>query len=376
MATATAPGYQDLFDLGRAQAGLAQPDLSFNEGDISEMLVAGIAAMADHVAAYAANRFQATTVDGAQGDDLKAYADDRWQIEAEDATPAQGSITLSRSTANGAPAGTLVAGTVVATNLDSQGVDVEFTLDADQAYTLGDVATRTVSVTAVVAGPAGNVAPGAIARFTATPFDSSFSVTNAANFAGGAQAQSDPSLREQVRQFPSTLRRATLDSLEYGAKTVAGVTVALASEELVGGEPTGIVNLYVSDADGNSTTEMVADVEAILPTWRAAGALVNVLGAEAQSVAIAVTVTLAAGLPTATKTALVPLIQAAIVAQVNTLQGGQGFWHLAVAAAARAVNPLIIENVVVTAPSADPYVPSQPYYTLRITAANVTVSVS
>ena len=60
MATTPAPSFADLFNTGKAEAQNRRPELTFDEGDISEMEMASAAAMADHILGYVAERIKAT----------------------------------------------------------------------------------------------------------------------------------------------------------------------------------------------------------------------------------------------------------------------------------------------------------------------------
>ena len=115
-----APSFNDYFNTGRAEAQNRQPSLTFDPGDITEFYMAAGAAMADHLTGYAAERVRATFLDGASSDDLTTLADDRYNIQRIPPAFATGVINISRPSA-AAGAGTVVAGTVVATLKDPSG---------------------------------------------------------------------------------------------------------------------------------------------------------------------------------------------------------------------------------------------------------------
>jgi uncharacterized phage protein gp47/JayE len=317
-----APTFQDYFNAGRAEAINRRPDLTFDEGDISEFLVAGMAAMADHLTGYFAGRFKATYLDGAEGDDLTTLADDHWNVQRFPALAATGTVTFSRTTGNGAPAGTLLAGTVVATQKDSLGNEIQFTTDHDVNWGLADVANKTMTVTATVAGLASNCDINKVNRLISTPFDSTIAVNNpTSKMAGGDDEETDADLRERVRGLPATLRRGTLGAVEYGALSVAGVKKATAVEEFdTLGRQTGIVDLYVSDSQGNSTPTMITAVQTEELNWRPAGGVLNVFGGLLSTQNVAVTVVARLGTDTQ---ALLANIIAAVTARVNKLRIGE-----------------------------------------------------
>lgn len=344
-----APTFQDFFNAGKAEAINRRPDLTFDEGDISEFLVAGMAAMADHLTGYFAGRFKATYLDGAEGDDLTTLADDHWNIQRVAAVKSGGNVTLTRTNANGAPAGTVAAGTVVQTQPDANGSVIQFTTDVDVNWTLGDVASKTVHVTAVVAGVASNTDVNTVNAFASLPFDSTIAVNNpSARMAGGADQESDESLRERVRALPSTLRRGTLGAIEYGALTVSGVAKATAVEELdTLGRQTGIVDLYVSDSQGNSNGTMTANVATEENNWRPAGSVLNVYGGLLQTQNVALTVVARLGTDTQ---ALAANIVSAVTARINKLKIGETLSPDIIKQAALNVDDSIL-SITVTTPA-------------------------
>ena len=120
-----APSFDDLMNLGKAEAIIRRPSLGIRVGDISEMLIAGAAAMADRLIGWFAERVGATFLDGASGDDLTQLAADHWAIQRRAATNSVGTVTFNRASADGT-AQSFPIGTTVATARDSQGNDVQF----------------------------------------------------------------------------------------------------------------------------------------------------------------------------------------------------------------------------------------------------------
>jgi len=273
----TAPSFDDLLAQGLAEAQARRADLMFYDGDVSLAQLHGGAAMADACIRMAAQAFKETFIDGARGDALTALVDDHLGIQRQPATPAQVTLSFARpSQGGGEPAGTIPSGTTVATQFDAEGNEIQFLTDTNLVFGLGVLGPLTVSATAVDPGTDGNVAAATIIRIIDVPsFDSTFTVTNAASAGGGNDEESDEELRRRARDFWSTLRRGTLAALEYGALQVDSVRVASATED---GQ--GLVTVRVTDQDGNSTAEMIADVEEELENWRCAGVVVTVLGGD------------------------------------------------------------------------------------------------
>lgn len=355
-----APTFQDLFDIGRAQAILKRPDLTVLPGDVSEMEIAAGAAMADRVVGYDAGQVAATFLDGASGDALTELADDHWNIQRQEASQAVGQVTFTAS--SGPVSGTIPAGTRVRTGPDAAGEFQEFTTDVDLVFAAET--TKSVAATAVTGGQDGNVAAAAIDRIADTLFDT-FTVTNAAAFVGGNPEESDEDLRERVREQNKTLRRATKAALEFGARQVSQVATATVVEDLA----TGIVTVYVSDSEGNSNATMAAAVETELEQWRAAGVNVTVVGATLVTQAIDFSLVVRTGVDA---TALVDRVRQAIVSAVNRLRIGETFYRSLAQSAGRNVDPEGILQVTINSPVAD--VAPAADEVIRTTLANVTSS--
>jgi hypothetical protein len=308
-----APSPQDLLDQFIAEALDRNPRLRFLEGDITTAQGHGAQAMADAVLRYAAQAFRETFIDGARGVALTTLVDDHLNLQRSPATASQTAVTLART--SGGAAGTIDAGTVVATAFDADGNEVRFTTDALVNVGLGANGPFTANVTCTVAGREGNVAAGTITRIVSTLFDSTFSVTNAEAAAGGNAEESDDELKLRARAFWKTLRRGTLAALEFGALTVDTVRVSKATEDA-----TGLVTVVVSDSDGNSNAQMVALVEAALEEWRAAGSVVQVTGGTPMLVSVAATLVLREGLDIAV---VGPLAEDAMEGRMLKLRQGE-----------------------------------------------------
>lgn len=359
--TTVAPTYQDYFVAGRGEAANRRPDLTFDEGDIAEFDMAAGAAMADHLTGYTSQRVRATFLDGAFNDDLTDLADDRYNIQRQIAVPAAGVTTWTRS--GGLLAGTVPFGTVVATSKDNAGNEVQYVTDNDTGWAAAQ-ASQDVAVTAVIAGVSGNAGIGKVNRVVTTGLFDTFTVTNAARMAGGADAELDAALRDRCRNFTQTLRRGTLAALEFGAKEVAGIATAVAVEP---GD--GTVNVYVADASGNSSPTMVTDAAAEGENWRCAGTIVNYYGGVLYPLTgIDIALTVRAGVNIA---ALVQDIKKAIVARVAKLKGGEACSPDLIKAAAMSVDPDGILAVAVNSPAAT-VVPT-PDQIIRTTTSDITV---
>lgn len=357
----SAPSFDDLLNLGKAEAILKRPTLGVRIGDISEMLLAGAAAMADRLIGWFAERIAATYLDGATGDDLTQLAADHWSIQRQAATQAVGTVTFNRSSAD-ATIQTIPIGTTVATIRDSQGNDIQFTTTQAAAWAASTNGTRIVTTIAVVPGLAGNLSgPNLVTRIVSSPPPGgAYTIVSSTQPAGGSEEETDDELRDRTRLFPSTLRRGTLPALQYGATSITSIAVAKANAIQ---DATGLVTVYVSDASGNSTGTtkqvsattvddgtMTAKVAVELFNWAPAGGLVNVTGGAIQTVNITVTLTVKLGVDVAQ---LITDVQNSISARVGKLNIGQTLFLSDIISAVKAVDPDNITNIVVNLPLVD-----------------------
>jgi hypothetical protein len=192
---------------------------------------------------------------------------------------------------------------------------VELVTDDPVSWGVGEAGPKSVNVTAVTGGLAGNLAAGKITRISTTLFDT-FTVAQSAPTLGGAEAESDDELRARIRVFTTTLRRGTLAALEFGSLQVPQVKNATAVEDAG-----GIVTVFVTDVNGASNAAMVSDVLDELEEWRAAGSIVNVTGGALYSLnPIQITLAVRAGTNTA---AIASDVKKAIVARIGKLRIGE-----------------------------------------------------
>ena len=313
-----APSFSDLVTQGQAEADARRPDLTFLAGDITLAQIHGAAAMADAVIRFAAQSFKATFIDGATGDELTALVDDHLNIQRTLATPSQVTVEFVRPSNGGTePAGTILAGTLVATQFDANGDQIQFELDANIVWALGELGPKSGNATATISGRDGNAKASTVTRVIDVPtFDPTFTVTNPATGGGGNDEETDEELRTKARQFFTTLRRGTLVALEFGALLVPSVRVAKAVED----SATGLVTLRVTDSDGNSTSQMVTDVATELENWRCAGTIVSVLGGSQLLVDMTISLTVRVGFDVAPQATL---IATAVATRILKLKVGE-----------------------------------------------------
>jgi uncharacterized phage protein gp47/JayE len=338
---AVAPSFSDLVTVGTAELQAARPDLLVAEGDVTLAMLHAAAAMNDAVLRYAAQSFKNTFVDGASGDDLTTLVDDHFNIQRQAASAAEVTLTFTRATAS-AGSGTIDAGTVVATDFDANGEAFQFETDTALVFSAAQL-TGDVVATCTTTGRDTNVAAGTITRLIDTLFDTTITCTNAAVAGGGNDEETDAELRSRTKLYLQSLRRGTLASLETGALQVPTVRMARAVED----PDTFLVILYVSDADGNSTPEMISDVETEIVNWKAAGTSLTVTGGTQVPVDFNITIdSYRDGFDVA---ANAPTIEEALEGRLAKIRAGETVYMDSVIAAVIATFPEDIYAVSVTA---------------------------
>lgn len=335
--------WQDFYDLGKATFQTRRPKMVVEEGDVSDAVIAGGASMATALVAYANRRFRATFLDGAEEEELTERSRDRG-VERDLGGQALGYLTLTRPT-NAAGAGTIKAGHRYATQPDANGDFAMFQLDTDVVFGGADLSKTNVAARCTVVGKKGNVAENKIVRSIDTQFDTTIVPSNPARFAGGVEKESDEELRDRVRGFFLTQARATIDAIEYGARQVPGVDRVSISVDA-----SGVITVYIADADGNSSAALVAAVTAELENWRGAADVVYVTGGVIVNQNITLTITVRTGVDV---NALLATIREAVISRVGRLNPGETLYRDMISAAARDVDRQAIVSVDVIVPAAN-----------------------
>jgi hypothetical protein len=341
-----APSFSDLLAQFEGQALAVRPTILFLDGDMTTAQMHGTGAMADAAIRYSAQGLKSTFLDGAEGDELTALVDDHFNLQRNPATASSVDATFTRT--SGGAGFTLPVGYTIGSAYDAAGNTVLYTLSAPITFTAADNGPHTASADASVLGKSGNVGAGTVTRIVSAKPDSTLVVTNASSAGGGNDQESDPDLRVRARNFFLTLRKGTLDALEFGARQVAAVRTVKASED----PTTGLVTVVVGDSDGNSTVQMVSDTETELENWRAAGSIISVVGATQLSIDMTATMVFRDG-SGADATVYGPLVSAAIAARMAKLRQGERVYLQAMSSAGIAVDPDVIEAIVFSIPTID-----------------------
>jgi uncharacterized phage protein gp47/JayE len=330
------PPFGTLYDVGKAAALVRTSKLnakSFSPGYLMDV-IAGLSAMLGEEAARIALELHFRTFFGtATGSDLDALALDHFGISRQAGVSAIGTVRFSRPTSTYGNV-LIEAGTVLATAdgtrfiTTSEPLLTDLEIDAD--------------VRAEETGEAGNVDASTVTVLVTGLPDSTITVTNPEEMAGGQAQETDAEFRQRIINWFQTLRKGTPPAVEAGALWVAGVVAATIDETNY--PPT----VYIADASGSANTALVTAVQTELVNWRAAGVPVNVVGATVVYQDITIALTFAAGYDTS---AVRDQVREAIVAAVNELKIAETLYRSTIVAAARGV--LGVLDCVVTDPAGD-----------------------
>ncbi len=351
------PTRADYFNLGAEEViarSLSRPpsqriarDAIFTEGTDINIILASASAMADEVTRNLALRCGALFLDSAEGVDLDRLVTDRYGPTVTRKQPAPALAVLQFTRPN--PAGGLVTLNIGTRLRTIRGTEFQTT----QVLTIpaGSTAPVDVVAQAVVAGTAGNVQPDTITQFVQQPTDTDLTVTNPDPATGGADIESDASLRARARDFFRTARRGTLAAIEFGALTVAGVRSATALELVDGnGDPIGIVQLFIADANGQANQPLADSVKLALEEFRAAGIVVDVFGSTPRFEEIRFRLRFDSGID---QVAAFEELRFLVVVAVNTLGPGETLPTSLLTTQARRVPGIIVLDDALITPLAD-----------------------
>lgn len=298
---------QELYDLFILTLQTECPQLTDTlEGSIDDGLGGTFSIGALELQRYITAAFNKTFFDLANGpevtggpDDLQTLAVDHFgsAFSRPTAKAAIDVATFSRPTL-AAGSCTILSGTVIKTQADANGDTQRYTTDTTVVMS-GAELSKTVNITAVVAGAAGSAAAGTINQIESSLTDSSIVVTNAGN-ATGADAQDDATYRETIRSLLVTLRAAVIAAIEATAEAVAGVVTATAVEveqavinfNVATQAPVvgttwyyiPLATLYIADLNGTANQALLDAVKAAVDPIKAFGVYIRYIGATPVSI--------------------------------------------------------------------------------------------
>lgn len=290
---------QELYDAFILELQARKPELTdTNAGSMNDVLAGTVATAVNEISQVVLDEFRKTFIETANGIEISGNVDELQTLVVDHfgsefarpgAVKATGTVQFSRPNTSAGNV-TILAGTVVKTAASASGSSQRFEVVSTVVLT---GLTVNASVRALIAGVDGNVQANKVTVIESSLTDSSVIVNNSASFAGGEAEQNDTEYRETIRNLLKAARGGTLEAIKAKALTVGGVEFADAVEALIyakewdigGGVTIGDyfaiprARLYIADSNGTASQALIDDVKAAVKTVRAAGVLVEVLGA-------------------------------------------------------------------------------------------------
>ncbi len=347
------PTRADLFQTGadelfarseaRPPGTRVSPEEVFTPGSDVNMLVAAASSMGEEVVARTVRRQSALLVRSAERTDLDRFVSDRFSPTLARLEASAALVDLVFTSQAGAAAKTFAVDTRVRT-----AAAIEYrTLIAGSIIAGGG--SVTIRSQAIETGPAGNVLDTTITQLVLQ--DPEVAVTNPERAAGGDDIEPDSRLRERARDFFTAARRGTIGAIEFGARTVPGVQLATAVEEVDGeGDPTGRVSLFISDVSGAGNVALADLVRDRLVEFRAAGIVVDVFGSTPRFETITYLLRFETGIDS---TIAFDQVRSRTIANVNALAPQKTLERSLLFASARSVEGVIVLTDAVQVPVGD-----------------------
>lgn len=333
--------------ISAVQAKCAQL-VDFTIGSVLRSLVEANAAIGLWMQALVVTLLAATRAATSQGVDLDSWMAD-YGVSRLGATAATGFVTFSRFTT--ASQAVIAFGSIVQTADGSQ----KYNVVADPlnaAYTAGGYvipagnASVTVPVQAQVAAAASNAVAGQVTVIS-QPITYVDTVTNALNFTGGADAESDSALRARFVLYIASLSRATKAAIGLAITSVQpGVSYSLTENlQYNGAADNGYFYVVVDDGSGAPPPSFMTAVSNAIDAVRAAGTRFGVYAPVVVQATVTMTVTAAAGYDPATTKATVT---SAIQAFINALPMGGTLAYSRLAQLAYGASPGVANVTAIT----------------------------
>ena len=270
------------------------------------------------VALLAATRASTST-----GADLDTWMAD-YGVARLPAVAASGNVTFARFTATN-PA-VIPVGARVQTGDGAQVFEVVADT-TNAAYGSGfypipaGTGNLAVKVQALIPGAGGNVVIGAV-NTLATAISGVDTVSNAAAFTNGADAESDAALRKRFVAFVASLSKATKEAVGYAITSLqTGLQYTLVeNQNYAGATDYGYFYVVVDDGTGTPGSTLLASVANAINLVRPVTSRFGVFAPVVVTANVSLTATIAAGYdPAATK----QLIRTAVINYINLLGLGQ-----------------------------------------------------
>ena len=277
------------------------------------------------------------------GADLDSWMAD-YSVARMPAVAATGSVTFARFTpglATAVPLGTQVRSTdgTQSFTVVADTANPAWNATANAYQVAANASAVTLPVQAVAPGSAGNMQPGGI-TVLATAIAGIDTVTNAAAFTNGLDAEGDAALRGRFTNWAASLSRATPLAVRAAAAGVQqNVQTAIAEQVDTAGNPRAAsFVLTVDDGSGAPSADLIGRVASAVENVRPVGITYAVQPPRLVPASIALTLTVSGS----NKNALIGPVATAITAFVNALPIGASLPVSRIATLAYGVDPGIV----------------------------------
>lgn len=284
------------------------------------------------------------------GSDLDTWMAD-YSFYRLSASQAVGIATFSRFTATNQAF--IPVGTVVTTTDGTQ----QYTVVADTTnpaysaslagYTVAaNIVSINVSVLASTAGSAGNALAGTVTVITGG-IQYIDTVSNGANFTGGADAETDDAFRARFVLWVSSLSKATKAAIGYALTSMQkGVSYTLTeNQDYSGNVKNGYFYAVVDDGTGSPTSTFLSSAYNAIDAVRPFTVTFGVFAPIVVTANAVMTLTVD---PSAVRSSVVNLVQTAVQSYINSLSLGQLLPYTQLAAIAYAASPYVLNVSAVT----------------------------
>jgi uncharacterized phage protein gp47/JayE len=284
------------------------------------------------------------------GSDLDTWMAD-YSFYRLSASQAVGIVTFSRFTATNQAF--IPVGTVVTTTDGTK----QYTVVADTTnpaysaplagYTVAaNIVSINVSVLASTAGSAGNALAGTVTVITGG-IQYIDTVSNGANFTGGADAETDDAFRARFVLWVSSLSKATKAAIGYAlASMQKGVSYTLTeNQDYSGNTKNGYFYAVIDDGTGSPTSTFLSSAYNAIDAARPFTVTFGVFAPVVVTANAFMTLTVD---PSAVRSSVVNLVKTAVQSYINSLSLGQLLPYTQLAAIAYAASPYVLNVSAVT----------------------------
>jgi uncharacterized phage protein gp47/JayE len=282
--------------------------------------------------------------------DLDSWAAD-YGVARLAAAKATGIVTFSRFTATAQAVVPIAAQVQSFDGTQTFNVTLDTTNTAYNAtlggYVLGAAtASISVPVQAVTAGAGGNVAIGAL-NVIIQAIPGVDTVTNAAAFINGANAETDAAFRTRFVAYIASISKATKGAIGYAITTLKpGVSYALVENSQYNGTAQmGYFYVVIDDGTGYPTSAFLSSAFNAIDSARPVTSTFGVFAPVVVTANVTMTITTGAGY---THSDLVTLVQTAITNYISVLTLGQTLAYTRLAQLAYDASPGVINVYAVT----------------------------